>query len=135
MKTTSQPDCYTRQTLKNGLQGRDSTQIKGLLHLYDAIREALTEGVLVVTPSFPIFTVVAAAKMESVTTKQTPFQSAALILIFTPIDVLRQQSYTFVFDPLGANRPQSGTSRVPTINKTQQNALAAANAWAETQMC
>jgi hypothetical protein len=87
------------------------------------IREALTAGVLVVTPTFPIFTVVAAAKMESVTTRQMPFQSAALILIFTPLDVLRQQSYTFMFDPLGANLPQSGTTRVLTINKSQQNAI------------
>jgi hypothetical protein len=66
IQTKSQPDCYTRQTLKSRLVGKDASHFIGLLHLYDAIREALTAGVLVVTPTFPIFTATAAAKMKSV---------------------------------------------------------------------
>ena len=77
-------------------------QVKGcdsVLHLYDAIREALASGVLIVTPPFPPFTDEAAAKKGAVTTRQMPFQSAALILIFTPIDILRQRNVTFSFNP------------------------------------
>ena len=125
--TRKSPDTYTRVTLKDKLAGKAAS----VLHLYDAIREALTSGVLIVTPAFPVLTATAVSKQRNVSTRQMPFQSAALILIFTPVDILRQQGFSFTFDPLGGNRPPSRTTRVPTLNKTQQNALAAANDWAE----
>jgi hypothetical protein len=102
-----------------------------LLHLYDAIREALTSGLLVVSTPFPVLTATAVAKLEKVSTRQMPFQAAALILIFTPVDILRQQGFVFTIDATGSSRPLSRTTRVPTINTAQQNVLAAASAWAE----
>jgi hypothetical protein len=77
------PDLYTRKTLENKL-----VKLPGctsVLHMYDAVREALASGVLVVDPPFPAFTEAAAAKKDAVTTRQMPYQSAALVLIFTPI--------------------------------------------------
>ena len=93
-----------------------------MLKPFFAIREALTSGVLIVTPAFPVLTATAVAKQQNVSTRQMPFQAAALILIFTPVDILRQQGFSFTFDPSGSNRPLSRTTRVPTVNKTQQNA-------------
>ena len=130
IKTRKDPDCYTRVTLKDKLAGANI----GVLHLYDAVREALTSGLLIVSPPFPSLTATAITKQRNVSTRQMPFQSAALILIFTPVDILRQQGFSFTFDPLGRNRPPSRTTRIPTLNKTQQNALAAANAWANEPM-
>ena len=98
------------------------------MHLYDTIREALTSGVLLVSPPFPVFTDAALAKIESVTSRQMPFQAAALVLIYTPLEILLQRQFTFTFDPSGADRPQSRTER------TTKHALAEANAWAETKM-
>jgi hypothetical protein len=130
IKTRKHPDCYTRVTLKDKLAGANIS----VLHLYDAVREALTSGLLLVSPPFPILTATAVAKQERVSTRQMPYQSAALILIFTPVDILLQQKFSFTFDPLGRNRPPSRTTRIPTLNKSQQNALAAANAWANELM-
>jgi hypothetical protein len=130
IKTRKHPDCYTRVTLKDKLAVANIS----VLHLYDAVREALTSGLLIVSPPFPILTATAVAKQERVSTRQMPYQSAALILIFTPVDILLQQRFSFTFDPLGRNRPPSRTTRIPTLNKTQQNALAAANAWANELM-
>jgi hypothetical protein len=111
IKTRRHPDCYTRVTLKDKL-GKGNISV---LHLYDAVREALTSRLLIVAPPFPILTATAAAKKERVSTRQMPFQSAALILIFTLVDILRQQVFSFTFDPLGSNRPLSRTTRVPTF--------------------
>jgi hypothetical protein len=125
--TRKSPDTYTRVTLKDKLAGNAAS----VLHLYDAIREALTSGVIIVTPAFPVLTATAVAKLEKVSTRQMPFQAAALILIFTPVDILRQQGFVFTIDATGSSRPLSRTTRVPTINTAQQNVLAAASAWAE----
>ena len=125
--TRNSPDTYTRVTLKDKLPGNAAS----VLHLYDAIREALTSGVLIVTPAFPVLTATAITKQQNVSTRQMPFQAAALVLIFTPVDILRQQGFVFTIDATGSSRPPSRTTRVPTLNKTQQNALAAANDWAE----
>jgi hypothetical protein len=85
IETKSHPDCYTRVTLKDKLLGKANISV---LHLYDAVREALNSGLLIVSPPFPILTATAVAKQERVSTRQMPFQSAALILNFTPVDLL-----------------------------------------------
>jgi hypothetical protein len=117
IKTRRHHDSYTRVTLKDKLAGKASISV---LYLYDAIREAMTSGMLIVSPPFPILSATAIAKQRSVSTRRKPFQSAALILIFSPVEILRQQGFTFTLDPSGPNRPQSGTTRVPTLNLTQQ---------------
>jgi hypothetical protein len=53
IKTKSHPDKYTRVTLKDKLDYVSKTgnpQSISVMHLYDAIREALTSGVLLVSP-------------------------------------------------------------------------------------
>jgi hypothetical protein len=49
IKTRKHPDCYTRVTLKDKLAGANIS----VLHLYGAVREALTSGLLIVSPPFP----------------------------------------------------------------------------------
>ena len=78
--TRKSPDTYTRVTLKDKL-GKGNMRV---LHPY-AVREALTSGLLIVAPAFPVLTATAVAKQQNVSTRQMPFQAAALILIFTPV--------------------------------------------------
>jgi ribonuclease HI len=84
------PDLYCRQTLVNSKKG------KGLLQLFDLIRDALANGEISTVPAFPELTAAATAKLSTAKTYQAPFQSAALILIFTPIEILRRRVSIFV---------------------------------------
>ncbi len=92
------PDLYCRQTLVNSRKG------KGLLQLYDLIRDALANGEISTVPAFPALTALATAKLSTSKTHQAPFQSAALILIFTPIEILRRRVSIFV-NPVSISYP------------------------------
>ena len=84
------PALYCRQTLINKKGG------KSLLQLYDLIRDALAAGELTTNPPFPTLTSDAIAKQDTASTHQAAYQSAALIMIFTPIEILRQQVSIFI---------------------------------------
>ena len=84
--------CYCRQTLIN-------KKGNSLLQLYDLIREALAAGEISTNPPYPELTAAAIAKQATASTHQAAYQSAALILIFTPIEILRQQ-VTILVNPI-----------------------------------
>ncbi len=92
------PELYCRQTLVNSRKG------KGLLQLFDLIRDALANGEISSAPAFPALTAAATAKLSTAKTHQAPFQSAALILIFTPIEILRRR-YSFFVNPASISYP------------------------------
>jgi hypothetical protein len=92
------PDLYCRQTLVNSRKG------KGLLQLFDLIRDALANGEISSAPAFPALTAAATAKLSTAKTHQAPFQSAALILIFTPIEIIRRH-YSFFVNPASISYP------------------------------
>jgi hypothetical protein len=91
-------DLYCRQTLVNSRKGT------GLLQLYDLIRDALANGEISSVPAFPALTAAATAKLSTARTHQAPFQSAALILIFTPIEILRRR-HSFFVNPASISYP------------------------------
>ena len=92
------PELYCRQTLVNSRKG------KGLLQLFDLIRDAFANGEITTAPAFPALTVAATAKLSTAKTHQAPFQSAALISIFTPIEILRRRVSIFV-NPISISYP------------------------------
>jgi ribonuclease HI len=91
-------DLYCRQTLVNSKKG------KGLLQLYDLIRDALANGEISSVPVFPALTAAATDKLSTAKTHQAPFQTAALIFIFTPIEILRRR-YSFFVNPASISYP------------------------------
>ena len=90
------PALYCRQTLTN--KTRPMPQAQQRLHqLYDLIREALAAGELTTNPPFPKLTPEAIAKQGTAgSAHQAAYQSAALIMIFTPIEILRRQVSIFI---------------------------------------
>lgn len=92
------PELYCRQTLVNSRKG------KGLLQLFDLIRGAFANGEISTVPPFPALTEAATTKLSTSKTHQAPFQSAALICIFTPIGILRRRVSIFV-NPVSISYP------------------------------
>ena len=94
-RTKIGPEQYERSHIANSVQGRS------LLFLFDLIREALTSGELTSNPPFPRFSVTAQAKQDQgVHRFFTPFAAAAVMLIFTPIEIWRQQGRLFSINPI-----------------------------------
>jgi ribonuclease HI len=136
------PALYTRQTLVNSSKG------KGLLQLFDLIRDAFASKELTSTPAFPELTELAIAKQSTAKTHQASYQSAALICIFTPIEILRRQ-VSFRINPLNisqqarANFPdlQPFSPRIETFHQVSDllaqepdTCLVGARRWAKNQM-
>ncbi len=137
------PDLYCRQTLVNSRKG------KGLLQLFDLIRDALANGEIATIPAFPALTAAATAKLSTAKTYQAPFQSAALILIFTPIDILRRRVRILVNPasisyPDRVNFPDTLRPFPPRLDTYHQvsdmlslspdNCVLSARLWAQRQM-
>lgn len=97
-RTNLDPALYKRNTLAKSKEGAP------LVFLHDLIRGALASGEVTTNPPFPIITATAQAKQAQGTTQWfVPFDAAALILIYTPIEILRRQ-YTFTINPLSSTR-------------------------------
>jgi hypothetical protein len=89
---------YSRKVLANSKEGPP------LVFLYDLIRGALASGEVTTNPPFPLITATAQAKKAQGATQWfVPFEAAAVTLILTPIEILRQQ-YTFTINPLNSTR-------------------------------
>jgi ribonuclease HI len=136
------PALYTRQTLVNSRKG------KGLLQLFDLIRDAFASKELTSTPAFPELTELAIAKQSTAKTHQAAYQSAALICIFTPIEILRRQ-VSFHINPLNISQQakvnfpnlQPFLPRIDTyqcvsdlLSMDADTCVANARAWAKLQM-
>jgi hypothetical protein len=94
-KTKKSPELYERSTIAISVQGRR------LLVLFDLIREALTSGELTTDPPFPRFPAAVQAKQaQGVHHFFVPFDAAAVMLIFTPIEIWRQQGRSFSINPI-----------------------------------
>jgi hypothetical protein len=91
----------TRKNLDPGKYNRhvisESTKGAPLVFLYDLIRDALTSGELTTDPPFPHFPETVQAKQaQGVHHHFVAFDSAAVMLIFTPIEILRRQVSIFI---------------------------------------
>jgi hypothetical protein len=133
------PDNYVRQTLSQSQQG------PSLLFLYDLIREALQFGELSSSPPLPQISALAANKHAQGQSRTfVPFESAALMLIFTPIQIWRDMGYTFLIHPKRPDRPPSLTPFTPRLevftriwfsfHLPDSECIAEAREWALTQM-
>jgi hypothetical protein len=133
------PDNYVRQTLSQSQQG------PSLLFLYDLIREALQFGELSSSPPLPPISALATSKRAQGQARNfIPFESAALMLIFTPIQVWRDMGYSFQIHPTRADRPPSLTPFTPRLavftevwfsfQLPDQECIAEARTWALAQM-
>jgi ribonuclease HI len=134
---------YDRNTIANSKEGPPLT------FLFDLIRGALASGEITTDPPFPLHTATAQAKKDQGTSTKwfVPFEAAAVTLIFTPIEILRQR-YTFTINPLNSTRncdfPPDITPfppRLDTFLRVQQSillpetdAIRAAHDWALDQM-
>ena len=95
----SNPEGYQRQVLSKAAHG------PSLLFLFDLIREALLSGELICDPPFPQLTASEIAKQSrGVRRNFIPYEAAAVMLIFTPIDVWRQEGRSFYINPINSTR-------------------------------
>ena len=93
------PELYERSTIAISVQGRS------LLFLFDLIREALVSGELTSNPPFPRFPAAIQAKQaQGVHHNFVPFDAAAVMLIFTPIEIWHQQGRSFLINPINVTR-------------------------------
>ena len=89
------PELYDRATIANAPKSRP------LVFLFDLLLEALTSGELTTDPPFPRFPAAVQAKQAlGVHRNFTAFHSAAVMLIFTPIEIWRQQGRSFSINPI-----------------------------------
>jgi len=98
----------TRKNLDPGKYNRhvisESTKGAPLVFLYDLIRDALTSGELTTDPPFPIFTEAAQARQDLGNSRWfSPYEAAAVSMIFTPIEIFRQR-YSCTIHPLNRTR-------------------------------
>ena len=138
-RTKIHPDNYVRQTLSQSKEGHS------LLFLYDLIREALHFGELSSSPPLPPISAIAAQKRaQGISRFYIPYEAAALTLIFTPIQVLRDQGYSFHINPTRTDRPPSLTPFTPRLEVFTQvwfsfqlpesECITEAREWALSQM-
>jgi hypothetical protein len=94
-RTKKSPELYERSTIRISVKG------SRLLVLFDLIREALSSGELTTDPPFPHFPETVQAKQaQGVHHHFVAFDSAAVMLIFTPIEIWRQQGRSFLINPI-----------------------------------
>jgi hypothetical protein len=97
-RNKTDPGNYNRKVLAGSKQG------PCLLFLYDLIQEALASGELTSEPPFPPFSESAQTRRDQgIKTNFVPYEAAAVSLIFTPIEILRQQ-YSFKINPINHTR-------------------------------
>jgi len=139
-RTKLNPELYSRNTLVSSPKG------KSLIFLFDLIREALVSGEITTNPPFPEHTAESLANATSAN-HHVPYQSAALILIFSPIAVLSRR-ITFFVNPInvtkGANFQPSTRPFQPRLSTYQEvsrilglppeRRIAEARLWAQQQM-
>jgi hypothetical protein len=136
------PDKYHRHVLSKSTNGAS------LVFLYDLIREALTSGELTTNPPFPIFTDAAQARQDQGKSRWfAPYEAAAVTMIFTPVEILRQR-YSFTINPQNCTRnadfPPSIKPFSPRLSTyarmlacfvpDEYDAIRAAHEWALDQM-
>jgi ribonuclease HI len=142
-RTNLDPDKYHRHVISQSTNGAP------LVFLYDLIREALTSGELTTNPPFPIFTEAAQARQDQGKSRWfAPYEAAAVIMIFTPVEILRQR-YSFTINPLNRTRNadfppgiKPFTPRLSTYTHMRDcflipdeiDAIRAAHEWALDQM-
>jgi hypothetical protein len=144
-RNKTDPALYQRSVISISVKGRS------LLFLFDLIREALVSGELTTDPPFPRFTAAVEAK-QAQGTRHTfaAFESAAVALIFTPIEIWRRQGRSFFINPINVTmkadlpatiarfspRLEVYTKLLPSLQTNASAAVCTALAaeWARDQM-